>query len=62
MHYIILGISIHRPDIQKYLNLYFFYFLEEPEVGIDPLCYRANGFFNHEDPAVCDKYVFDCHK
>ena len=31
------------------------YFAEEPETGIDPVCYRANGFFNHEDPAVCDK-------
>ena len=35
----------------------FYSITEEPEVGIDPLCYRANGFFNHEDPTVCDKYV-----
>ena len=28
---------------------------EEPETGSDPKCYRANGFFNHEDPKVCSK-------
>jgi hypothetical protein len=28
---------------------------EEPEAGLDPKCYRANGFFNHEDPKVCNK-------
>ena len=32
---------------------------EKPEEGIDSLCYRANGFFNHEDPAVCDKF-YNC--
>ena len=29
---------------------------EEPEPGLDARCYRANGFFNHEDPEVCNKY------
>ena len=37
----------------------FFFFLEKPEEGIDPLCYRANGFFNHEDDNVCDKF-YNC--
>ena len=31
---------------------------EEPEPGLDPRCYRANGFFNHEDPEVCNKWVW----
>ena len=30
-------------------------FAEEPEPGLDARCYRANGFFNHEDPLVCNK-------
>ena len=30
-------------------------FLEEPEHGIDERCYRANGFFNHEDENECNK-------
>jgi len=34
-------------------------YVQEPGDGIDPLCYRANGFFNHEDPAVCDKF-YNC--
>merc|ERR1712213_223206 len=34
-------------------------YVQEPETGIDPVCYRANGFFNHEDPAVCDKF-YNC--
>jgi hypothetical protein len=28
---------------------------EEPEKGIDPKCYRANGFFNHDEKSVCDR-------
>ena len=28
---------------------------EEPEEDIDPRCYRANGFFNHEKSDVCGK-------
>ena len=35
------------------------FFSEKPEEGIDPLCYRANGFFNHEDDKVCDKF-YNC--
>ena len=35
------------------------FFSEKPEEGIDPLCYRANGFFNHEDDNVCDKF-YNC--
>ena len=31
------------------------YYSEEPEEGIDERCYRANGFFDHEDENVCDK-------
>jgi len=34
-------------------------FVQEPDKTSDPLCYRANGFFNHEDPAVCDKF-YNC--
>ena len=34
-----------------------FWSSEEPEPGLDPRCYRANGFFNHEDPEVCNKWV-----
>ena len=36
-----------------------FLLAEEPEPGLDPKCYRANGFFNHEDPTVCTKY-YNC--
>merc|ERR1711988_2052220 len=44
-------------------------YVQEPEPGLDPRCYRANGFFNHEDPEVCNKYyncvhgyphIYDC--
>jgi len=44
-------------------------FVQEPEAGLDPKCYRANGFFNHEQEGVCNKYyncvhgfphVYDC--
>lgn len=31
-------------------------FVQEPQKGIDPRCPRANGFFDHEDPAVCNKF------
>jgi len=34
-------------------------YVQEPEPGLDPKCYRANGFFNHEDPSVCTKY-YNC--
>jgi len=34
-------------------------FVQEPELDIDARCYRANGFFNHEDPNVCDKF-YNC--
>lgn len=34
-------------------------YVQKPEEGIDPLCYRANGFFNHEDDKVCDKF-YNC--
>ena len=49
-----------RKLIRKHLfgtKLPFFCISEEPEPGLDPRCYRANGFFNHEDPNVCNKYV-----
>jgi hypothetical protein len=48
----------------EYFTLYIFFAhielnkksgAEEPEAGLDPKCYRANGFFNHEDPKVCNK-------
>merc|ERR1712012_522198 len=44
-------------------------YVQEPEPGLDARCYRANGFFNHEDPNVCNKYyncvhgyphIYDC--
>lgn len=31
-------------------------YVQEPENGIDPRCYRANGFFNHEEDNVCDRF------
>merc|ERR1712117_572211 len=43
--------------------------VQEPEPNLDARCYRANGFFNHEDPNVCNKYyncvhgyphIYDC--
>lgn len=34
-------------------------YVQEPETDIDPKCYRANGFFNHEDITVCDKF-YNC--
>merc|ERR1711973_219236 len=34
-------------------------YVQEPEEGLDAKCYRANGFFNHEDPDVCNKY-YNC--
>jgi len=36
-------------------------FVQEPQKGIDPRCPRANGFFDHEDPAVCNKF-YSCDK
>jgi hypothetical protein len=36
-------------------------FVQEPQKGIDPKCPRANGFFDHDDPAVCDKF-YNCDK
>ena len=45
---------------QQILALYIFIsykFSEEPEEGIDERCYRANGFFNHEDENECNKWV-----
>jgi hypothetical protein len=32
---------------------------EEPEQDIDPRCYRANGFFNHEAKNECNKF-YNC--
>eukprot|EP00094_Tigriopus_californicus_P013724 TCALIF_13280-PA protein Name:"Protein of unknown function" AED:0.12 eAED:0.41 QI:117/0.5/0.42/1/0.33/0.42/7/0/296 len=34
-------------------------FVQEPEPNIDPKCYRANGYFNHEDATVCDRF-YNC--
>jgi len=31
-------------------------FVQARAEGIDERCDRANGFFNHEDPQVCDKF------
>jgi len=31
-------------------------YVQEPEQGIDPRCYRANGFFNHDEDNVCDRF------
>jgi hypothetical protein len=36
-------------------------FVQKPTPGIDPQCERANGFFEHNDPTVCDKF-FLCDK
>jgi len=36
-------------------------FVQEPQTGIDPRCPRANGFFDHEDPAECGKFYL-CDK
>lgn len=36
-------------------------FVQEPAEGIDPVCLRSNGFFDHEDPNVCNKY-YNCDK
>jgi len=34
-------------------------YVQEPEEGIDERCYRANGFFNHEDENECNKF-YNC--
>jgi hypothetical protein len=34
-------------------------FVQEPGTDHDPKCYRANGFFNHEDPNVCNAF-YNC--
>jgi len=34
-------------------------YVQEPEVGIDERCYRANGFFNHEAEDECNKF-YNC--
>jgi len=34
-------------------------FVQEPEPDLDSRCFRANGFFNHEDDNVCNKY-YNC--
>ena len=31
--------------------------IQERTPGIDPRCEAANGIFNFDDPAVCDKYI-----
>ncbi len=36
-------------------------FVQEPKTGIDERCPRANGFFDHVDPSVCDKF-YSCDK
>ena len=49
---------LHFMLFQQILALYIFIsykFSEEPEEGIDERCYRANGFFNHEDENECNK-------
>jgi len=35
--------------------------VQEVTVGIDPRCPKANGIFNFDDPAVCDRYL-NCDK
>lgn len=34
-------------------------FVQEPDPTSDERCYRANGYFNHEDPNVCGKF-YNC--
>lgn len=34
---------------------YIIFDAEKPEEGVDPKCYRANGFFNHEADDECNK-------
>ncbi|CAB4055437.1 unnamed protein product [Lepeophtheirus salmonis] len=34
-------------------------FVQEPDPTSDPRCYRANGFFNHEEPTECGKF-YNC--
>ncbi|XP_059093931.1 protein obstructor-E-like [Tigriopus californicus] len=36
-------------------------YVQEPDPERDPRCGRANGFFEHEDPNVCDKFYL-CSK
>ena len=31
--------------------------IQERTEGIDERCPKANGYFNHQDPSVCDKYM-----
>ena len=42
---------------EKYDRIY----VQEPQEDRDPRCVRGNGFFDHEDPAVCDKF-YSCDK
>ena len=50
--------SIITPSINySTIRAKLFFFSEEPEVGGDERCYRANGFFNHENPNECGKWV-----
>ena len=32
-------------------------FVQEPDPERDPRCPRANGFFEHDEPEVCDKFL-----
>jgi len=32
-------------------------FVQEPSPDSDPKCPKANGVFDHDDPAVCNKYI-----
>jgi hypothetical protein len=34
-------------------------YVQEPENGTDPKCYRANGFFNHENSSICNRF-YNC--
>lgn len=36
-------------------------FVQERQAGIDPVCEHANGYFDHDDPTVCDRYYL-CDK
>jgi hypothetical protein len=36
-------------------------FVQKPQKGIDPRCPHANGFYDHDDPSVCNKF-YNCDK
>ena len=54
-HYITIDSCCVMILFQIIISFLNYDFSEEPEEGIDERCYRANGFFNHEEPNECNK-------